>query len=112
MGLNRVNGSPVHDHRVRISANVQPPRKDTISHCQEEPIEAWIQVPYQPVRYWFHLPAAYRREGKAHRSATVANGYPARDQVPSKLTGDVIGVDGVLERERKIIGHAKNVSSS
>jgi hypothetical protein len=97
MGLHGVNGLPVHDQRVRISANVQPSRKGTVNHCEEQPTKSRIQTRYQLVRYRPHLAAADRREGKAHRSSIVRDDYPALDQLSSELAADIIGVDGLLE---------------
>ncbi len=110
MGLHRLNGSPVHDHGVRLSADVQPSRQNAINPRKNEPAQLGVQAFYYPSRYWFDIRAAHGWEGEAHCSAAVAHSYPALDQIAAEPVTDLIGMDCLLVRGRKIIGH--NVKAS
>ena len=100
----------MHDQRVRLSADVQPAPQDAINHREQQPTEPGFQALYYLVRYWLDLPAAHRREGETYCSATVTDSYPALDQIAAKRVTDLIGVDCLLVRRCKIIGHAMRLA--
>ena len=93
-----------------LSADVQPSRQDAVNHRKQQPTEPGFQTLYYLVRDWLDLPAAYGREGETYCSATVADSYPALDQIAAERVTDVIGVDCLLVQRCKIIGHAMKVS--
>ena len=100
----------MHDHRVRISADVQPAPQDAINHREQQPTEPGFQALYYLVRYWLDLPAAHGREGETYCSAAIADSYPALDQIAAKRVTDLICVDCLPVRRCKIIGHPMKVS--
>lgn len=110
MGLHRVNGSPVHDQRARLSADVQPSRQDAINPRKKQSAQLGIQAFYYLSRYRLDIRAGHGREREAHCSAAIANSHPALDQVAAEPVTDLIGMDCLLIRRCKIIGH--NVKAS
>jgi hypothetical protein len=97
MGLHGVNGSPVVNHQMRISADVQPSGKTFVNDCEEQPAEPRAQARYQPVRYWLHLGGTYWRERKAHRSTMVSDCYPALNQFSPERGADIFCLDSLPE---------------
>jgi hypothetical protein len=93
MGLHRVNGSPVRDQGVSLSADVQPSRQDAINPRKKQSAQLGVQAFYYLSRYWLDIRAAHGWERETHCPAAVAHSYPALDQIAAEPVTDLIGMD-------------------